>query len=360
MDNLRLGFQLTEDVEATLALSEAGSGVQSGVLLALHRLEQKATENPDTQFILAVEEPEAFLHPQKQKELYQDISSARSANLSVVITTHSPFIVSETPFSRLGLVKKDGQYSTLYVADIKDKREEEMFDAYSNDMNSQIFFADRMIFVEGESDARVIKFLLERKFGRAAHRVSVISAAGNKNFSPFLKMLRAWSAAKLPHLVVTDFDSLTKSSERAILVGAKAAGYALTGESTFHTKVDAALDKGEAEFRAVAIDATAQFAAAGLAVFVFTSDLEHSLVTADNKNAAAAVLTKEATNGVDYSTGYDLNAIRRQIGSKGVPLNPMDKPPFKKPYIHRKIAETIDLSKSHSDIERLLMAIDSL
>ena len=60
MDNLRLGFQMTEKGDVTLALAEAGSGVQSGVLLALHRLEQKAADNPEVQYILAVEEPEYF------------------------------------------------------------------------------------------------------------------------------------------------------------------------------------------------------------------------------------------------------------------------------------------------------------
>jgi putative ATP-dependent endonuclease of the OLD family len=107
MQNLRLGFDLVEDGSATLALSEAGSGVQSGVLLALHRLELKAASTPDTQFILAIEEPEAFLHPQRQKELYQDITSAQSPNLRIIVTTHSPYIVAETPFTRLGLVKKE-------------------------------------------------------------------------------------------------------------------------------------------------------------------------------------------------------------------------------------------------------------
>lgn len=45
LDNLSLGFQMTDNGEATLALSEAGSGVQSGVLLALHRVEQQAAQN---------------------------------------------------------------------------------------------------------------------------------------------------------------------------------------------------------------------------------------------------------------------------------------------------------------------------
>jgi putative ATP-dependent endonuclease of the OLD family len=60
LDNLRLGFQLTKKDEPILALSEAGSGVQSGVLLALHRLEQRAAAHSDKQFILAIEEPEAI------------------------------------------------------------------------------------------------------------------------------------------------------------------------------------------------------------------------------------------------------------------------------------------------------------
>ncbi len=163
LDNLRLGFQLGEEEETTLALSEAGSGVQSGVLLALHRLEQRAAQNPDIQFILAVEEPEAFLHPQKQKELYQDIRTAQSANLKVIVTTHSPYIVAETPFTAIGLVRKEDKHSTLHVAEVKDSQEQEMFDAYSDEVNSLLFFADKVVLVEGESDARVIKLLLGKK-----------------------------------------------------------------------------------------------------------------------------------------------------------------------------------------------------
>lgn len=360
LDNLRLGFQMTDDGQSTLALSEAGSGVQSGVLLALHRLEQKAAKTPGTQFILAVEEPEAFLHPQKQKELYQDIRATQSDNLRVIVTTHSPYIVAETPFTRLGLVKKEGQHSALHVADVKSTKEQEMFDAYSDEVNCSLFFADKVVLVEGESDVRVIRLLLEKKLGLQAHRISVVSASGNRNFSPFLRMIRAWSSAKIPHLVVTDFDSLTKSSERAILAGAKAGGYQLTGELPFHARVDAALDKGEGEFSTAAKDATGLFGSAGLNVFVFSSDLEYSLITPANKDAAAEVLTEVAESKTNYGTGYSVEDLRRQIGSKGIPLNPMAQPPFKKPFIHRKIANTINLSNPHPDITRLLTAIEAL
>jgi putative ATP-dependent endonuclease of the OLD family len=360
MDNLRLGFRMTEDGDATLALSEAGSGVQSGVLLALHRLEQKAAQNPNVQYILAVEEPEAFLHPQRQKELYQDILTVQSDNLRVIVTSHSPYIVAETPFSRLGFVRKEEQYSALHVPTFANKQEQEVFDAYSNEVNALLFFAEKVVFVEGESDIRVIKLLLEKKLGTEAHRISLISAAGNQNFSPFLRMTRAWKDARIPHLVVTDFDSLTTSTDRAVIVGAEAAGYTVSGKAALQAQVDAALDKDENAFNAAALEATTQFASGGLNLFVFTSDLEYALMTAANKDAAAKILTDLSTTGVNYRAGYDLNQLRKQIGSKGVPINPVAQPPFKKPFVHRKIAETIELAHAHSDIRRLLDAIESL
>jgi putative ATP-dependent endonuclease of the OLD family len=360
MDNLRLGFQMTAGSESTLALSEAGSGVQSGVLLALHRLSQKAADNPNVQFILAVEEPEAFLHPQRQKELYQDIQAAQTANLRIIVTTHSPYIVGETPFASLGLVRKQDQHSALHIPAIASQQEREIFNAYSNDVNALLFFAEKVVLVEGESDARVLRVILRKQLGAEAHRISIISSAGNANFSPFLRMIRAWRAANIPHLIVTDFDSLTTSTDRAVIVGAEAAGYALPGKAAFQAKIDAVLDKDEADFNSVALEAKTQFAASGLNVFVFTSDLEYSLITAANKSAAAEVLTSVATNGVNYEVGYDLNQLRRQLGSKGVPMNAMNQPPFKKPFVHQKVAETIDIANSHSDIGRLLAAIAAL
>ncbi|WP_372806770.1 ATP-dependent endonuclease [Pontiella sp.] len=361
LDNLRLGFQMTDDGETTLALSEAGSGVQSGVLLALHRLEQKAVENPDIQFILAVEEPEAFLHPQKQKELYQDIRATQLENLKVIVTTHSPYVVAETPFDKLGLVKKAGQHSELHVPTIRAKKDLETFDAYGNEVNTMLFFADKVVFVEGESDARVLRVLLEKKFGTGAHRISIISAAGNQNFSPFLRMVKAWNTANIPHLVVTDFDSLIASADRPILRGAKDAGYTHISESALKATVDSALDKTEVELSEAAISAGTYFKNSGLNVFVFTSDLEFSLITDQNKIAVAKILSDErATSGSDYSTGYSLLDLKKQIGSKGVSLSALADPKFKKPYIHRKIAETIDLTHAHQDLNRLLKRIEEL
>ncbi|HTV40479.1 MAG TPA: AAA family ATPase [Candidatus Sulfotelmatobacter sp.] len=360
LNNLQLGFQLTDDENVTLALSEAGSGVQSGVLLALHRLEQKAAESPQTQFILAVEEPEAFLHPQKQKELYQNIQATKTKNLKIIVTTHSPCIVAETPFTDLGLVRKEGEHCALHTPYISTRRDAEIFNAYSSEVNNLLFFADKVVLVEGESDQLVLETLLRKKLGAEAHRITVISAAGNKNFSPFLRMICAWKTANIPHLVVTDFDSLTTDTDRAIIQGAHDAGYSHASRASLQSTADAALDKGESEFCTAALAAEKYFKNAGLNVFIFTSDLEFSLITDHNKEATAKILTSESATKNDYSTGYSLIDLKKQIGSKGVPLNPLANPTFKKPYIHKKIAESLDINHLHKDLSHFLDLVVAL
>jgi hypothetical protein len=227
-------------------------------------------------------------------------------------------------------------------------------------VNNLLFFADKVVLVEGESDQRVIKLLLEKKLGSEAHRVSVVSAAGNKNFSPFLRMIRAWNTANIPHLVVTDFDSLIAEADRPILRGAKDAGYSHASQQAVMETIDAALDKTEAEFINAAAASEKYFKDAGLNVFVFTSDLEFSLITDHNKDATAKILTAVSTTGNDYSKGYSLIDLKKHIGSKGVPLNALADPKFKKPFIHQKIADTIDLKHAHKDLSRLLNLIEKL
>jgi len=359
MNNLRLAFQVTENEDATIGLAEAGSGVQSAVLLALHRIVQQAQAEPAVEFLFAIEEPEAFLHPQKQKELYNSICKARGNNVRFLLTTHSPYIVSETPFTKLGFVRKEKQYSALHTPYIASTRDQEIFDAYSDDVNSKLFFADKLILVEGDSDRLVIERLLHKKFGPRSYGFTVLSAAGNRNFSPYLRMIRAWNTAGIRPLVVTDFDSLTTSGERAVIRGIKEAGYTLTRENNFLKEVDDAIDKDEEAYTKVAETATTFFKSAGIDVFVFTSDLEYSLAVESSKETIGKILSA-VDEKKDYTKGYTLSQIRRLIGSKTIPLNANTDAPFKKPFIHKKISETIDLDAAHPDIGRLLGAIQSL
>jgi hypothetical protein len=356
---LKLALEVDpSDATRTVPLMEAGTGIQSAVLLALHRLQSEAAKNPNINYIFAIEEPESFLHPQKQKALYESIRKSHTANLSTLVTTHSPFIVADTPFQTIGLVRKKEGFSQLTVPEIKDDREKQIFEAHASEVNSQIFFAKKIILVEGESDKLVLRELLEKKFGQRHHDFSVLSAGGNRHFSPYLRMLLSIKDAGIPFMVVTDFDSLTKETDRAILTGLKAAGFTLA-EKTLIKEIDESILKGESEFRATAKNVSRTALKAGVNLFVFPSDLEFALINDANRVQAAEIMTSESESDVDYKTGYSVQDLKRHIGSKGLPITPNQSPVLKKPFVHKKIAQTIDLSTANPEIKSLLSMIET-
>ena len=85
-------IRLSDSVETPL--SNKGTGVAGAILIALLRY---LTEASKQSMVLAVEEPEAFLHPAAQEDLREDLEAlAEKSNISLLITTHSPYILSRS------------------------------------------------------------------------------------------------------------------------------------------------------------------------------------------------------------------------------------------------------------------------
>jgi len=60
--------------------------------------------------LLAIEEPEIYLHPQARRHLYKIFKEiVKDSNIQIVYTTHSPDFLSTEEFSSIGLVSKDSQ-----------------------------------------------------------------------------------------------------------------------------------------------------------------------------------------------------------------------------------------------------------
>lgn len=91
-------------------LSDKGTGVRGAILVAMLRY---LAENGKRSVVMALEEPESFLHPAAQETLRDDMETlAARDDVTLLVTTHSPFIPSREPSARLFALSKDEHGAT--------------------------------------------------------------------------------------------------------------------------------------------------------------------------------------------------------------------------------------------------------
>lgn len=103
--------------EVEFPLSRHGQGVQSLAVLFLFQsyidVLLKPTFQPETEAILALEEPEAHLHPQATRALATNLDEVKSQK---IVSSHSPYFIQEIPFTQIRMFRRNGPASkVLYV-----------------------------------------------------------------------------------------------------------------------------------------------------------------------------------------------------------------------------------------------------
>jgi putative ATP-dependent endonuclease of OLD family len=99
---------ITDAMETALAAK--GTGLRGAVLVAMLRYLADQTRRS---MVFAVEEPEAFLHPAAQEALKDDLEAlAKREEVTLLATTHSPFVVSRAPSARVIALSKDDKGRT--------------------------------------------------------------------------------------------------------------------------------------------------------------------------------------------------------------------------------------------------------
>lgn len=153
--------------------------------------------------ILAVEEPEAHLHPTLQRLIYREV--LHNSNTSVIFTSHSTYITSVTPLNYIVHIRKVDDSSKVFSTvnlSLQDKEKRDI-ERYIDAKRGEIYFGKGIILAEGITEeyfipaaANLIKKPLDN-YG------IVVCNVDSTNFKPYIQLL---NTLNIPWVLFTDGD----------------------------------------------------------------------------------------------------------------------------------------------------------
>ena len=169
---------------------EVGAGMQNLLLISIF---QTYSELMGGKVIFGIEEPEIYLYPQAQRALYKNFIKL-SENTQIFYTTHNPNFVSAVRPEDLLLLRKnkeDGTYAlekdAAFTTENAEKYKYKIYTHFNPERN-ELFFARKVLFVEGDSDKILFSTLCENKWDINIDEsgISIISCGGKGGVLYFL------------------------------------------------------------------------------------------------------------------------------------------------------------------------------
>jgi len=335
-------------------MPDMGTGVLSSLSLAILFTNKVSTESGKLN-IIAIEEPEAFVHPHYQRSLFGRLLKNVGSN-HLLVSTHSPAIIDRQHIGNISIVTRNSgaEGSKIWqIGSIRDM-DEEIFTAHANFQNSELFFSDLVVLVEGSSEKLVLTHLFDKlplELKELFSGISIIDVGGNAHFGPFIRLLKSFGKAgkefPIKWLVFTDRDSIQPGLGQPIIRALRESGYAHIDYNQINTLLNNPFtDDADGFVKVRQINAILKPAKS----FINLADLEYSLITQKNFRYIKKYWKQEKAKGlITLDLPVRFNDALTYLGSKGLRLDKQYSETGKKPFVHAKIMRWTKL-KDVSDI----------
>lgn len=209
LDNVKIRTRQGVDI----SIADEGAGFQS--LLSLGLLEYVATRVARRKNLLfLIEEPEAFLHPQFQR-MIASFLLRMAQKTQLVVTTHSGTVVDAVNIKNIARLHRDSN-GLIYDWTPEGISEEVAgrLSRFCDAKNSELVFADKIIFCEGLSDSGVVRELTRYiRIGSDLQRqnISIIPMDSSDTAEYFVELANRF---KIPFIMILDKDVYTGKEKK--------------------------------------------------------------------------------------------------------------------------------------------------
>ena len=221
-DMFSRGVSISIDDGVETDVLDKGHGLQRCIVFTLLQtlimnernqlFESSETEKQST-IILAIEEPELYIHPQLCK-LFFDVMKDFSETDQVLYATHSPLFIDAFDYDKISIVKKESieigtKIKTCSANAFDDLDERKIFKGLTkfNPSINEMFFAKKVLVVEGPQDQIAVTTILQNEemiINRIEELDWSIVVVGGKNSIPFFQ--RVLNSFDIPYAVLHDLD----------------------------------------------------------------------------------------------------------------------------------------------------------